>query len=61
MGKKGKRIKKQNRKRKNAAIANGTYSWHEEKCLECKGKTLIKVEDEYGHAKEIPCPVCNKN
>ncbi|BDX45296.1 hypothetical protein ACQUMI_001722 [Enterococcus faecalis] len=26
MGKKGKRIKKQNRKRKNAAIANGTYS-----------------------------------
>lgn len=26
MGKKGKRIKKQNRKRKNATIANGTYS-----------------------------------
>ncbi|EHM3078010.1 hypothetical protein [Enterococcus faecalis] len=26
MGKKGKRIKKQNRKRKNAAIANGTYN-----------------------------------
>ncbi|HAP3036189.1 hypothetical protein [Enterococcus faecalis] len=26
MGRKGKRIKKQNRKRKNAAITNGTYS-----------------------------------
>ncbi|MCU7701425.1 hypothetical protein ODV97_18115 [Enterococcus gallinarum] len=26
-----------------------------------KEKLLIKVEDEYGHAKEIPCPVCNKN
>jgi hypothetical protein len=26
VGKKGKWIKKQNRKRKNAAIANGTYS-----------------------------------
>ncbi len=26
MGKKGKRIKKRNRKRKNAAIENGTYS-----------------------------------
>ncbi|MGL9971452.1 hypothetical protein IGI80_002470 [Enterococcus sp. DIV1420a] len=26
MGKRGKRIKKQNRKRKNATIANGTYN-----------------------------------
>ena len=62
MGKR-KTDQKQNRKRKNAAIANGTYSKRgkSDDMSKCKGQMIVWEKDRFGHSKATSCPLCNKS
>ncbi|RTK11953.1 hypothetical protein DRJ95_09715 [Enterococcus faecalis] len=30
-------------------------------CIKCKGQMIVWEKDRFGHAKAMPCPLCNKN
>ena len=62
LGKKVQRLKEK-RRLKEKAIANGTYNKRGKTmtCIKCKGQMLVWEKDRFGHAKAIPCPLCNKS
>lgn len=30
-------------------------------CIKCKGQMIVWEKDRFGHAKAMPCPLCNKS
>lgn len=30
-------------------------------CIKCKGQMIVWEKDRFGHAKSMPCPLCNKS
>lgn len=63
MGKTKSKIKKKKRRLKEKAIANGTYNKRgkNDDVHKMQGTDDCLGKDRFGHAKAMPCPLCNKS
>ena len=63
MGKTKSKIKKKKRRLKEKAIANGTYNKRgkNDDVHKMQGQMIVWEKDRFGHAKAMPCPLCNKS